>query len=66
MSVKVILYIFISPLVIWALEGVNLNSIFKKNRIIQANIIYVMFVLGLSYLVVNFLFDFFTYSQFVS
>ncbi len=65
MDVKVILYILVTPLVIWAFDGVDMNRLFKKNRISQAIAVNVMFVLAISYLVVNFLYDFFIYVKFV-
>ena len=55
---KFILYIFVMPFIIWAMDGVNINQIFKKNRYYQARIIYMALIFGLSYLVVNFLNDF--------
>jgi len=63
MNVKVILYIVIVPLTIYILEGININSIFKKNRNIQACLFYLFSVICISYLVVNFLYDFFTYTK---
>lgn len=63
MNVKVILYIIMTPLIIWALDGVNINSIFKKNKVYQAYIIYIVISLALTYLVVNFFYDFFMYSK---
>ncbi len=65
MAVKVILYVVITPLVIWALDGIDMNCMFKKNRVSQAIAVNVLFVLALSYLVVNFLYDFFVYVKFV-
>lgn len=65
MSIKALLYIFITPIVIWALDGVNINSIFKKNKIYQASILYIMICLSLSYLVVNFFMDFFNYTKII-
>lgn len=65
LSIKTILYILITPLVIWALDGININQIFKKNRVLQATTIYVFLAISLSYLVVNFLFDFFLSSRFI-
>jgi len=62
MSTKIILYIFMVPIVIYALDGININNIFKKNRVIQARLFYLMITLGLSYLIVNFIYDFFTYT----
>lgn len=55
---KIIIYIFIVPLVIWSCDSLNINSIFKKNREYQARIFYMFLVFGLSYLVVSFLSDF--------
>ena len=55
---KFILYIFVMPFIIWAMDGVNINQIFKKKRNYQARIIYMALIFGLSYLVVNFLNDF--------
>ena len=34
MSVKFFLYVIVTILVIWALDAVNINHIFKKNRIV--------------------------------
>lgn len=65
MNVKTILYIVIVPITIWALESLNINSFFKKNRYYQARVIYLILSLGLSYLVVNFFYDFFLYSKFI-
>ena len=55
---KIILYIFIVPLVIWSLDSLNINGIFKKNREYQARIFYMFLAFSLSYLVVSFLSDF--------
>ena len=49
MSAKVILYIIVAVLVIWALEAVNINSIFKKNRVMQARVIYLLIALAIIY-----------------
>lgn len=65
MTIKALLYIFVTPLVIWALDGVNINSIFKKNKIYQASILYIMICISLSYLVVNFFMDFFIYTKII-
>lgn len=55
---KLILYILVMPFIIWAMDSININQIFKKNRYYQARIIYMALIFGLSYLVVNFLNDF--------
>ena len=35
MSVKYFLYLFVTLIVLYAMDAVNLNGIFKKNKIIQ-------------------------------
>ena len=55
---KFILYLFVLSLVIYAMDSVNFNSIFKKNKVFQARIFYILVMFSLSYLVCNFLYDF--------
>ena len=56
--IKLILYLIVIPLSVYAVDSVNLNCIFKKNKIYQARIFYILLVFGLSYLITNFLYDF--------
>ena len=63
MNVKAILYVIITILVIWALDSININFIFKKNRVLQARVFYFLLALSIIYLVTNFIWDFFTYSK---
>lgn len=60
MSGKFILYVLITILVIWAMDSVNINQIFKKNKILQARVFYFLLGLSLIYLVTNFFMDLFT------
>ena len=55
---RFLLYIIILPLVIWVVDGININSIFKKNRMYQARVIYIIIIFALTYLTVNFMYDF--------
>ena len=55
---KFLLYIIILPLVIWAVDGINTNSIFKKNGIYEARVIYIIILFESAYLTVNFMYDF--------
>ena len=55
---KFILYLFVLALVIYTMDSVNINSIFKKNKVFQARIFYILVMFSLSYLVCNFLYDF--------
>ncbi len=55
---KIILYLVIAVITMWALDGVRINDIFKKNRVIQARVVYLFLTLSITYLVVNFIYDF--------
>ena len=61
--IKAILYIAIFPLAIWTMESLNLNKLFKQSRVIQARIFYLMIAMSITYLTVNFLYDFFINFQ---
>ena len=60
MTGKIIVYIFVAVGVIWSLESVNINGIFKKNRVFQARLLYFFLGLSMIYLVTNFIWDLFT------
>lgn len=55
---KLILYLMIIPLTVWTSDSLNISSIFKKNKVLQARIFYIMLILIISYLLVEFLYDF--------
>lgn len=57
---KITLYLITLIITIWALESINITGIFKKNRYYQARVLYILVSMALSYLVVNFLYDFLT------
>ena len=57
---KLAIYIVVSLLVIWSLEAININQIFKKNRVLQATVFYFFIALSMIYLVTNFFMDLFT------
>ena len=56
--IKLIIYLFVIPLTIYAVDSVNINCIFKKNKMYQSRVLYILLVFSLSYLVANFLYDF--------
>ncbi len=58
MKVKLIVYLIVTVLVIIGLDAININSIFKKNKIFQARLFYLLLITSLVYLVTNFIFDF--------
>ena len=55
---NLLLYILVLIMVIWAMDGININHIFKTNKIFQARIFYIMIVFSITYLVTNFIIDF--------
>lgn len=65
MSAKFFIYLFVSILVVWAMEAVNINQIFRKNRVIQARVFYLLLGLSMIYLVSNFVYDFFLSTKMI-
>jgi len=55
---NLLLYSIILVIVIWAIDGININRIFKTNRVYQARIFYIMIIFSITYLVTNFIIDF--------
>jgi len=62
---KALIYILVTIVTIWALNGVNFEKFIKKNKIYEARVLYLLVSMSISYLVVNFLYDFFMYSKFI-
>lgn len=60
MKGKFLIYIISTILVIWSMESVNINQIFKKNRVFQARVFYFLLGISLIYLVTNFFMDLYT------
>lgn len=65
MSIKLLLYILIIPTSIWVVSSLNIEHHFKKGRVNQIRIFYLFLAFALSYLVVNFLYDFYEVSQII-
>ena len=60
MKGKFFIYILSTVLVIWSMDSVNINKIFKKNKEPQARLFYFLLGISLIYLVTNFFTDLFT------
>ena len=58
--VKFILYLLVIPIVVWSMDSVNINGIFKRGQsdYYQARVMYMIIIVSLSHLVVNFVNDF--------
>lgn len=65
MTIKTILYVIIVPFSMLAIESLNLQNVFKKNRYFQSRVLFIFLSMALSYLVVNFFYDFFTFSRII-
>ena len=58
--IKLILYILIIPIVVFSMDSLDINRFFKKGQsnYYQARVFYMLLVMVLSYLIVNFVNDF--------
>ena len=55
---KFILYVLVSIITFWAMDGININEFFKKGQVIKARVMYFLILLSIIYLVTNFMYDF--------
>lgn len=60
MSGKFFVYVVVTILVIWAMDSININGIFKKNKIFQARVFYFLLGISIIYLITSFIMDIFT------
>ncbi len=65
MSAKFFLYLFSTIIVIYSIDSININQIFKKNKIMQARIFYFLIALCMIELLTSFLYNFFEATKFV-
>ena len=65
MSAKFFLYLFSTIIVIYTIDSININQIFKKNKIMQARIFYFLIALCMIELLTSFLYNFFEATKFV-
>ena len=56
--VKFAIYILSAIIAIWSMDAININVIFKKNKVIQARVFYMILVFIVTYLLASFLYDF--------
>lgn len=54
---KLLLYFVVFIFTIYSLDSININVLFKKNKIVQARIIYLLIAMSITYLSTNFLYD---------
>ena len=63
MSAKFFIYVLVTPIVIYAMDSININQIFKKNKVMQARVFYLLLAISLIYIITSFTYDFFISSQ---
>ena len=61
---KFILYVLVTILSVWALDGININFLFKKGQVVKARVAYFLILLSIIYLVTNFIYDFIYIKKF--
>lgn len=57
MTVKLCLYAFSFLVSVFIVSGLNINSIFKKDRIWEARVFIITFIIIISYILQSFLYD---------
>ena len=62
---KSLIYIATTIMSVWVLDSINITNLFKKNKYYQVRILYLFLAFSMSYLVTNFLYDFFLFSKFI-
>ena len=59
MTGKFFLYLLMGFIVIYSMDSLNINSLFKKGRVIQARIMYFLIFMCITYFSTNFIYDLF-------
>lgn len=65
MSAKFFLYLFSTIIVIYSIESININQIFKKNKIMQAKIFYFLLAVCMIEIITSFLYNLFEATKFI-
>lgn len=54
---KILLYFLIFFITVFSIDSININRIFKANKVLQARIFYFLLTISISYMVTNFFYD---------
>lgn len=65
MSAKFFLYLFSTIVVIYSIDSININQIFKKNKIMQAKIFYFLLAVCMIEILTSFLYNLFEATKFI-
>lgn len=55
---KFVLYVLVTIVSVWAMDGININFLFKRGQVVKARAAYFLILLSIIYLVTNFIYDF--------
>ncbi|WP_018661175.1 DUF1146 family protein [Heyndrickxia acidiproducens] len=61
--ISIIIQLFFIGMTFWILQGVNIEKIIKKNRIVQAKLLYIFLSIAIGSTVGNFFLDYLLWSQ---
>ena len=61
--VTLISHIFFIGLSFWGLQSLRIDHLFKKNKIQQIQVLYLLFAIVMGYTISQFFLDFLTHSQ---
>ncbi len=65
MNGKFFLYILVGIIVIWSLDSIQINKIFKKNHVLQARVFYFLLAIALIELVTSFFYELYIAAKFL-
>ena len=65
MNFEIFLYLISTIIVLWGMDSLNINGIFRKNRELQAKVIYIIIALALIYLLKSFMYDFINLTKII-
>ncbi len=65
MNYKLFLYVFNIMLCIYVLNSLNINNIFKTNKVVESRIFIMIIAFIMAYLLTNFIFDFLEISAII-
>ncbi len=60
---EILLYLFVGIIVLFALDSININFIFKKNKVFQARLFYLLLTLALTHIIVNMMLELITNAK---
>ncbi|KHD86687.1 DUF1146 family protein [Heyndrickxia ginsengihumi] len=61
--ISILTHLFFIAISFWALQAVNIEQIIKKNRVVQARLLYVLLSLAIGSAVSNFFLNYLLWSQ---